>query len=442
MKTACGIDLAATGNKTVYLELGWNKIARTNKNTSGQCVYALPSTYLTFRTLELPFNDKKKSKEIVKEELSYSLAFPIEDSVWDFVIGQPDNNAFAAVALKQDIPKEIEKNDSLDGDIACLARTAAYCGHKNALIIDFGASKTLFTGITGGGINFAKVITTGSSYITAAIAKIHKLTDERAEQFKIEKGIASPEIKNIITGILKKADLPEFTWDEIIICGGGGQLKGLGDFLNEGYKKPIKNFYLPENISPFTEAVAFGAAIKEKYPQTAINLVENDSTEKTIPIKWIIMVLLPLLLLPIHLFLKGSYYEKQAENYNTEISKAIKAEFPEIQTIKAPVAQLQAKIDGRKISLRKKNYDLLSALESVAESTKGKKLIVYDIDSSKENISISGEADSYSEIDSVRAELLRKYDDVNLEIRSLPSKKISFNLTIKPEVKKKNAAKV
>ncbi len=441
MKIAGGIDIAATGNKTIYLELGWNSIKKSSGKNDTKNTRALSSKNLTFRVFDLPFGDKKKCKGIVQEELSYSLAFPLEQASWDFMLSS-GGSALAVVSLNKNIPADLPANDVLDCDVSALARCAAYCNYRNPLIIDLGASKTLFCGLNSGIPNFVAVVPSGGDALTAAVAQAKNISPKEAELLKKEKGIELVEVRQKLLNIIKKAQIQVSDWEQIIICGGGAEMKGLSELLSDGLKIPVKTFEFPEGISPFYDAVAFGAALREKYPLISINLSGEEKQSLEIPVYWIVAVIVPLILLPVHLYIKAYTLDTKLKDYSNAVTTAIKKEFPDIGEIKSPKSQLQAKIDQRKLNQRTSSANIIVELDNISQALAGKPVTLYDMDFSKELIVLSGEAPSYNDVDTIRTKLLETFSDVRLEIKTLPSKKITFTLQIKTGEKKSNVVKV
>lgn len=436
MRTTGGIDIATTGNKAVYLEATWNGFKKTTEKPDAKLVWAISSKNLTFRILDMPFNDKKKAKPIMQEELSYSLAFPIEQCAWDFLL-PPQAQSVAIVSLKKHLPQNVKSPDILDCDVASLLRASAYCGFKNSLIIDLGASKTLFLGLTDSSVDFVTVIPSGGDELTSIVSVDGKIAKQEAELLKKEQGLSLPKLKQHILSVVKKAQLPQNRWDSIVICGGGAQLKGLRELLSEGLKLPVKNFEFPEGISPFYDAVAFGCAIREKYSNYSINLIEEARSGDSFPAWLAAAVLVPFLLLPVHLFMSLGNIEKERKSYENAITAAVRKEIPDIGTLNSPISQVEAKLMEKKSGQAKDpSSDILSSFDSISQSIKNKPVVVYDIDFSKEQIILSGEADSYKELDSIKSDLQGAFSDVKYETKTLPSKKITFKMTIKLGTKK------
>ena len=436
MRITGGTDIATTGNKTVYLEMAWNGFKKASEKADSKHVWAMSSKNLTFRILDMPFNDKKKTKSIMQEELSYSLAFPIDQCVWDFLLS-PQGQSLAIVSLKKQLPVNVKSPDALDCDVTSLVRSSAYCGYKNSLIIDFGASKTLFLGLKDLAVNFVTAIPSGGDELTSIISIDREITRPEAEITKKEQGLLLPKLKQHILNLIKKAQIPQNQWESIVICGGGAQLKGLRELLSEGLKLPVKNFEFPEEISPFYDAVAFGCAIREKYPNYSISLIEEAKHGEPFPVWLAVAVAIPFLLLPIHLFFTVANLEKERKGYDNSITTAIRREIPDMGVLNSPINQLESKLIEKKSKQGKNSSsNILSDFDSISQAIKDKPVIVYDIDFSKEQIVLAGEADSYKDLDSVKSELQNIFSDIKYETKTLPSKKITFKMTIKSDNKK------
>lgn len=426
MKFSQGIDLAATGNKTIKLELNRGAVKKSDRGSEHGATYSVSSKHLTYRTMELPFNDKKKAKETVATTLEYSLAFPIEQCNWDLMM-TGDGSAFIAIALKKDLPQQ-QKHTFLDSDVASLYRTAQYCNLKNLLIIDFGASKTLFIHIGENTLDRVKCIHTGGDALTNLIAKKESVSEQIAEELKIQKGTELKYVREQLGQLLSTAELELTEKDSILITGGGAQMKGLKEFIHDGFKKEITTFNLPSGISPYTDAVAFGAALRELYPNSSTSLGKEEKAEGFASLKWLLILLIPLLLFPTHLLLKSIYLELQCKGYENAINTHITHAIPSIKRVRAPRSQLQMAIALKKRASTQSSQSLLEKLKKIADASKGDGVTIYGIEYTSTQIDLSGEASNFNDVDQFKKQLSSDFKDVKVEIKTLPSKKIGFSL--------------
>ncbi|MDQ7823938.1 MAG: GspL/Epsl periplasmic domain-containing protein [Candidatus Eremiobacteraeota bacterium] len=435
MKLSGGLDSGTTEAREIYLELGWKKVKIAENPRTAMVQAAVPSSVLTFRTLTLPFTDQKRIREIIREELSDTLAIPLESTVWDFS-RNPDGSVFVVIAPTEALGekiKELPKNiQALDAEPFALVRTALYCGIKDGLIIDFGASKTLFCGLRNGAIDFIRVLLRGGGLITELIMKEMQVSLAEAESIKREKGLALSTAREEIIKTLRTAGLPSpFPYPQIVITGRGAQIPGLQALLQESLKTQVATFSLPEDLSPYTYPVAFGMALRGKEYGTGVNLMEEKKSSHDPLVLWAAGIILPLLLCSASLMVHEAALVKEAKAYKAEINKVVKKEFPEITVINRPLDQLRDKVSQKAALAENRGPNILGIFDSISQVIRGKDIIIYEFDFSESTVTITGEAASYQEVEFIRKGLLASFEKVELrEGKTLPSRRITFNLTI------------
>lgn len=432
MKYTCGTDFGSSGTKTVCLEMSWGRMSKAEAKNKMPVTGILPAQSMTYRTMPLPFQDKRKCFEIVKEEISYSLAFPVENALWDFFIS-PSGNGFAAIVQKEKAAPFLEKADLLDCEVCALMRTALYCNCQNTLILNFGAEKTLLIYIHGGSLEYTKMVMHGGNQITRALALSEKISWDEAEKLKKETEFTSRELKDFFGDLTSHLDLPvDRPWKNIVLCGGGAKLPGLKEEIEKQAKKPVELFQLPDGLDPYGEAVAFGGAIRDKYGHLAVNFRETKTDNLEIPIWWAIAIAVPILLYPIHLHLESANLQKQIGVYSTAMSENLRKEFPDITRAVRPLEQLQERILQKKRGTAGGGRNMLELLEPISRSVTDKSVNIYEIDLSDQTITVRGEAPSYQAVEDIRKELSGDFQQVKLlEGKTLPSSRITFTLNLK-----------
>jgi general secretion pathway protein L len=59
-------------------------VVETLKPVGAACVLGIPTTFVSFRNLSVPFNDLKKIRQVLPFELEPTLPMPVEDLLFDF----------------------------------------------------------------------------------------------------------------------------------------------------------------------------------------------------------------------------------------------------------------------------------------------------------------------------------------------------------------------
>lgn len=438
MKIVSGINPSYSGVKQSIAEISWNRIKKTERRPS-ESIAAAPARDLTFRKLSMPFGDKKKCRELIKEELEYSLAFPLKDASWDFIIS-PDGSAMAfAVPSSRAVP--LKEARIIDTEITSLIRACLWCGHENALIIDAGASKTCAIVIKDGFPENAAVILLGGSEADEKIAKQLGCSLQEAESVKIREGLNNGIFNKLTERILQSVkDRIKESFSEIIVTGGLFMAEGSAAKASEFFKAPASALSLPEGFSPYTEAATFGAIIRERYPALAVNLGEKKEKPEAFPVLYAAALAIPMVLLSVHTAIESSYWKHRAAGFALATKKEIAKDFPDKKIVK-PSEQLSQEIRKLKKRSAGTNLKYLEFISDIGEASNlinnRKDLRIYDITLSKSDASFSGEAYSLSDAEQIREELSKKYPDAKIvEGKTLQSKKIKF--TIKLSINKKS----
>ena len=166
---------------------------------------------------------------------------------------------------------------------------------KNYALIDIGACHTSMIFYAHKTILFTVSIPITGEQITASIAQTLEISKEQAEKAKIVCGLdenkAQGIIKNILEEVIKKLikkinEAIQFyqshyaesgPLEEILICGGGANIKNLTDILKEATSTPVRLadalINLAEAKEKFTEILA------EKH-LFEINLIQKNSRQK------------------------------------------------------------------------------------------------------------------------------------------------------------------
>ncbi|MHC9539236.1 MAG: cell division FtsA domain-containing protein [Vulcanimicrobiota bacterium] len=443
MRTIGGIDPGTSETREVFIQAAWKSVKVVDSTKSAILIGSVPSQLLTYRKFTLPFVDKKKIRPVIKEELAESLVFPVTESTWDFSSASA-GDVFVIIGKTQDIDerrKGFSKTlNSLDAEPYALLRTALYCGIKDALVIDLGSAKTVFCVIRDGFIDSVKVLIKGGEYLTGVIAETRKIDITEAEQLKRRKGMELNEVKAALIRILRAANIPSpFPWQKIVITGRGAQMEGLKEFLEENLKTTVSLFELPSGLSPYIHQVAFGLALKEKEPGHGVNLMEEKKVQESPVRLYATAILVPLLLISAVYVMQENNLKMEIDTYRTAMKNVLQKEFPGTKHVTAPLRQFESALAEKKSLSEKKSSDVLGVFETISTVVSGKDINIYEIDIGEDTITLTGETVSYSEVDNMKKNLLNSFSKVDLqEGKTLPSKRITFNLIITMKEKEGN----
>jgi hypothetical protein len=225
---------------------------------------ALPCSGLTFRRMFLPRASKAVRQQVVSEELSYSLPFDLADAHYGMV--ERGEEAWVVVASDAVVApiKELYPKAALEAEPLCYLRAAKAAGIQNALVVDFGATKTVFCGIENGSMGSVRVLLRGGERLTEEVMEAASISRDKAELLKREEGVHHKAVRQFYLELVEEALLPNpLPYRNVLVCGGGSAAPGLLQLLTNhwGSDVDIEPFPLPGDLLPTDHVVAYGAAL-------------------------------------------------------------------------------------------------------------------------------------------------------------------------------------
>jgi len=248
--------------------------------TTREIVGSLPPQHVFSSILLIPKVQEKELSEAIRWEAKQYVPVPLEEVVMDWQkIGEDEKSKKIKVYLVAapqklvqrylDIYRAVNLTPlALETEPLALIRSLVSPDNPSpVIIVDIGAYETNISVVENHVLQLSRTITSGSETITKAIASNLGVTNERAEQFKKDFGLkreklegqilksVQPMINILLTEIkrsiefYKKEGSAEIK--EIILSGGGANLPGLVDYLNEnlGIKTDLGNPWLNVNYS-------------------------------------------------------------------------------------------------------------------------------------------------------------------------------------------------
>ncbi|NQU99766.1 MAG: type IV pilus assembly protein PilM [Parcubacteria group bacterium] len=249
--------------------------AKSQKIIAPYVVSSLPENKTFVRIIKVPQMSKKDLEEAIKWEAENHIPISIDDAYIDWQILNKDGkdielllsstprslidsyiNVFNKAKLKVEVlePCAASKGRALINEIKHKGSKKAY------LIVDIGASKTVFDVVSNDKIYFSSsVFTVSGNLFTKTIADTLGIKESEAEKIKIE--CCSPKIsekeRKILDSIhsvvdnlaleIRKIetyfyqDLKNKNIDfEILICGGGASFFGIVPYLSLKVKQKVK----------------------------------------------------------------------------------------------------------------------------------------------------------------------------------------------------------
>lgn len=292
------------------------------------------------RYITVPVMSSKELAEAIKWEAKDKIPFPLDKAIVDFevceemeeagvkklrvkIAASPSETIDNFLRLLSEV--SIEPISLIQPPIAFehLSRRLNFKSEQAIAIIDIGCEVTTINIIKNSLLKFHRKMPSGSSLITKAMIGTFnfeegriEINEENAEKIKLQYGIpkedatfngkklAAAQLRSLIRPALERLlneierSLEYYRHESdgdrvssIILCGGGAQLKGLGEFLQESLGVSVSGISHLEGINvakgalkdmaqaqPGRYAVALGAALSEG---KEINLLPKELKEKT-----------------------------------------------------------------------------------------------------------------------------------------------------------------
>ena len=337
MLRATGIDIGSAGTRWVSVGQFWGSTQKeTGMPLSGTVIANLGADKLTFRRMSVPHVGRDIQAQVVREELSISLPFSLEQAAWNWL--ENDEMASVVVAFNDDIValrQAAGEHVTIDAEPFSFLRALLEAKQTEALIFDFGASHTTVCGIKDRALEWIKVSLRGGRDLTKRLAQAHKFTEEEAEQHKCSIGCEDPACSGWLREIVDSLALssrPAFT--NVFICGGGAALPGIKEKLQEYCGREVKLFPLPENLSAYSDVPAYGAALAGEARRPKVELCPPVQKSTSLPLIYIFWLALLLTMGTVDLEMRHNTLAKLQQQHQTVISEAIQKEAPELAGLK------------------------------------------------------------------------------------------------------------
>lgn len=381
MFNSVGIDRGHGSDREISVNIftGAPSLRVTTPVTSQQV--ALPCSGLTFRRLFLPRASKAVRQQVIAEELSYSLPFPLADAHYGTV--ERGEEAWVVVASDAVVApiKDLYPKAALEAEPLCYLRAARAAGIQNALVIDFGATKTVFCGLENGTVGSVRVLLRGGERLTEEVMQAVGISREQAEHLKREQGVDHAAVKQFYAELLEEALLPHpLPYRNVLLCGGGSATPGLLAYLSQRYGSDVdvEPFPLPGELVPTDHVVAYGAALAGRI--NALRLQMDHSFRHAAAhgeaISWtplvMALLLMGLMVISTETRLRGA--ERKQEMMRASLIEAITPVVPNAKGLKSEdvVKAMKDQLNAQRAVSRSSPARLMNTLGKGAEALTSK----------------------------------------------------------------------
>lgn len=241
------------------------------KIKSNKVICSLPESKAFVRIITIPKMSEEEAKEAVKWEMEAAMPMSLDEVYFDWQFLK-DNDSENQKVLTAAVSKEIvdEWMDVLESagldvygleieSISTIRSLVENNVTKNeiSLIVDLGARRTSFIVAEGIVPYFTSSIPFSSEGINDAIMKSLNIDSKEAEKVKVNNGIeketkgnpifkaVDPLLENLVVEVIKTMDFyGEMSGQsqkvkKIILCGGGSNMKGLPEYLEQRIKVEV-----------------------------------------------------------------------------------------------------------------------------------------------------------------------------------------------------------
>ena len=245
--------------------------ARPKKIKTRKVVCSLPESKVFLRIVSIPKMKEVEAKEAVKWEMEANIPLAIDQVYYDWqfleISGDGKQEVLTVAVAKEVVDDFISVLEMADlepygfeaettANIRSIIPSTEGQNPQSSLIIDLGSKKTSFIIQRSGVPYFTSSIPFSSLGIDDVIAKTLNLNGNEAKRAKVDQGIMNaernpiaaslePMLQNLSSEIEKTLDFSSaLSYDSglienIILCGGGANLKGLPEYLSKKLNKNV-----------------------------------------------------------------------------------------------------------------------------------------------------------------------------------------------------------
>lgn len=241
-------------------------------------VTALPGDRLSSRVMTLPFTDRKQIESTIGFELENYLPYDVDELVYDYTIlevGDAQTRLLASAVEREYFEDllalfaEVEVDPRLIGvgplAFVHILKHLPIQDLGAVAIIDMGAEHTDIAVFRGGQPELVRTVRRGGEKLTQALANELGTERDRAEMVKREEGVIALEgtsfaderaeaiaraCRNALDPLLQRIhmslqarmgqDAADQEISRIYLCGGGANLRGIYDYIEEVMEVPVE----------------------------------------------------------------------------------------------------------------------------------------------------------------------------------------------------------
>ncbi len=438
MLRSAGIDIGHTQTRIISVGQFWGSAQKCQEvPASGAVIANVPSDRLTFRTMSVPSAGRDIQGRTIGEELAYSLPFSLEETSWDWIEKEENASVFVTMTSSvADIREKAGAKAALDAEPLSFLRACLEENLDEALVFDFGATKTTICAIKNKALEWIRVSFKGGDSLTSSIAAEREISLEEAEAIKIEQGMLEPQCGQWLDSIIKASLLPQpVPYNQIIITGGGSKMIGLKEMMSDLLGAPVSLFSLPEGLDPHTDAAAYGAALAAKPGRPRVRLCPQETQATPLKKAYIIWFIILLIAATADIEIRHASQARFLEQQEAVIAEAVEEQAPALaETNPSKIAEeLNKQVEAAHQADLQSPEMLMKTLAGLAKplrTLQGMEIRAFEYKSDNgTSILIKGQSDSAQQSEEFRSSLSDIIDDAELiENRASAQGRTSFSI--------------
>ena len=249
---------------------------------------AFPERDAYLLELTLPFASRKSLREAIELQFEECVPMKRDESIFDFdVVGISEKQSIVRVQIStvsQAVAQTYEsvfKNAGMfpvafEAETQALARAVIEKDASGtALLVDIGKRETVFAVVRNGSVLFTSSIEIGGGAITQALSETLSIPLEKAEHDKCLYGVLPSLLHRKIAEVILEHVKPieekmrqhisyqetledkKIPVERVVICGGGSNLPGLSEYLEQALGLPVVR------ANPWVNSLSFDEYIPE-----------------------------------------------------------------------------------------------------------------------------------------------------------------------------------
>lgn len=271
------------------------------KMTTKRAVFSIPDFSSFFAHFELPVMTSEEISQAVQYEARKYVPLPVSEVTFDWQIlnnrkgvRKNDPAKILLVAVPNEVInqyKEIAelaglKLSAMEAEVFCLIRSSARDEKEAVIVLDMGAQTTTMNVVLEGALRSSRSIEIGGAHLSERISQSFSLDRKKAEELKNTKGLADPQVFQILSPLLDEIVMDmkkieeEFQKREnkkivkIVLAGGASLLSGFKEYLHQELSlgveiaNPFASIFYPPQLEGTIKAmgpswaVALGAGLR------------------------------------------------------------------------------------------------------------------------------------------------------------------------------------